>query len=318
MVIPAWNAAPYIGDALQGVAAQTRPADQVIVVDDGSTDDTAGAAKIAADALGLTIEVIRQGNAGVAAARNAGLVRATTDLVALLDGDDVWLPQLLATLLPAFDAPDVVLAFGDEEAFDERGVVWPSLLAGKRLDELPWHEVVPGGLRRADGSLFVTLTTGNYIPMSAVLLRKQAVLAAGGFDPSLRICEDRDFFLRLSRRGAAVCTGQRLARKRLHGASLTGSRAGRLALQQHAVRILARLAAGGPPIDPPLDEAERRAVIAALRDGVDELLDVASAMGWRDYRAARRMAAGITGAKPPWSARPLLRATAASLGIGRG
>jgi glycosyltransferase involved in cell wall biosynthesis len=91
VVIPAYNVGPYISRALKSVLTQTRPADEVIIVDDGSTDDTAGVVR----AFGSKVRLIQQENAGAGAARNTGILAAKYPWIAFLDGDDQWLAQNL-------------------------------------------------------------------------------------------------------------------------------------------------------------------------------------------------------------------------------
>ena len=90
-VIPAYNAGKYVGRAIESVLAQTRKADEIIVVDDGSTDDTAEVVERFGDA----VRFIRQENAGASFARNTGIEAATSDWIAFLDADDEWLPNKL-------------------------------------------------------------------------------------------------------------------------------------------------------------------------------------------------------------------------------
>jgi glycosyltransferase involved in cell wall biosynthesis len=91
VVIPAYNAAGYIRRAIDSVLAQTRRPDEIIVVDDGSTDDTATVVQ----SYGSGVKLIRQANAGASAARNTGINAATSEWIAFLDGDDEWLPNKL-------------------------------------------------------------------------------------------------------------------------------------------------------------------------------------------------------------------------------
>src|SRR5688572_32276770 len=98
VIIPARNAGRWIREAIESVLAQTAPAHECIVIDDGSTDDTA---RVAAE-FGAPVRVITTGGRGVAAARNAGAASATGDYLAFLDADDVWLPRKLELQLAAF------------------------------------------------------------------------------------------------------------------------------------------------------------------------------------------------------------------------
>jgi len=114
VVMAAWNAAPFVAEALRSVLDQTASPAEIVVVDDGSTDDTAA---IAAGFAGVT--VVRQEHAGIAPARNAGLAHARGDFLALLDADDVWLPAKLERQLAAFaDDPTREAVFS---RFDEFG-----------------------------------------------------------------------------------------------------------------------------------------------------------------------------------------------------
>lgn len=92
VVIPCHNAAPFLAETLGSVAAQTQPVDEVVLVDDGSTDGSAEIAHAASQSTGLPLRVIRQPNLGVSAARNAAIAATSGDLIALLDADDLWHP----------------------------------------------------------------------------------------------------------------------------------------------------------------------------------------------------------------------------------
>ncbi|NUQ11911.1 MAG: glycosyltransferase family 2 protein, partial [Gemmatimonadaceae bacterium] len=99
VLIPCYQAAAYLGEALQSVFAQSRPPDEIIVVDDGSTDDTASVAREA----GRGVRYQRQEHAGIAAARNRAVRLASHELVAFLDADDVWPPSSVADRLAVLE-----------------------------------------------------------------------------------------------------------------------------------------------------------------------------------------------------------------------
>jgi glycosyltransferase involved in cell wall biosynthesis len=115
VIITAWNAERYIGEALASVAAQTLPVHQIVVNDDGSTDGTVGAIR----ASGLPVEVLESPHEGISQGRNRALARATGDVLAFLDADDVWLPTKLEKqcgLLAARPELDAVYCRVDEFA----------------------------------------------------------------------------------------------------------------------------------------------------------------------------------------------------------
>ena len=199
ILIPAYNAAGYVLDALESAARQTRPADQIVVVDDGSTDDTHAAVSRWCSARSLPVELIRQENGGPSVARNAGLARIRTDLVALLDADDVMEPDHLAQLERAFDVhADLTFAFGVS-----RITTW----SGEEIGRFPGPvlDQVEVLSREAGvwllGPIYATLIGGSYIAVAASLVSRSALSSTGCFDESLRSSEDRDLWLRLSRGG---------------------------------------------------------------------------------------------------------------------
>lgn len=114
VVIPAFNAEPYLGEAVQSVLDQGIPNVEVVVIDDGSTDATAAVAA----AFGPPVTVVRQANAGIGSARNAGIERTAGELLAFLDADDVWPAGSLAIRLAILQAdPEVDGVFGSVQEF---------------------------------------------------------------------------------------------------------------------------------------------------------------------------------------------------------
>jgi glycosyltransferase involved in cell wall biosynthesis len=234
VVVPAHDAADFIAETLDSIAAQTRPPDRIIVVDDGSRDGTAACVRSWAASSGTKIPVllIEQENRGVSAARNAGIRAAETDLVALVDADDLILPDHLRTVADVFDGrSEVVLAFADACQFEgafaacagggEGGrIVKPNLLAGAPLLDLP-VEAAPEGVEIILRSPFVSLLADNHIPTSAVMLRREAALAAGLFDEKMPVAEDWDLWLRMALLGSFAYSRRVLAAKRVHGSNLT-------------------------------------------------------------------------------------------------
>ncbi len=193
VVIPAYNAAHLIGPTLASVAAQSRAADEVIVVDDGSTDDTA------AVAASIGARVISTRNRGLSAARNTGIASAGCDWIALLDADDLWHPDKLARQVHALSlAPDCALVSCDHYQFRGEGeVLTASILDDRRprYGELGPEALAPGIDRLRDMGTRLIHIGMAFFP-STWLLRRDLAIAIGGFDEDLRRCEDYEFLLR--------------------------------------------------------------------------------------------------------------------------
>lgn len=184
-IIPVYNRPTVVLEALASVAAQTRPPDVLVIVDDGSTDGTVGRidAWFAANRPAFPVRVVRQANAGAAAARNRGAREAGDhELLAFLDSDDLWPADYLARMTDAFsDQPDVVAATCD---IIKTG---PSLPRERRYT----YEWARG---RVTGKILVLGITGT----PNTVIRRDAYQRAGGQCESLPFAEDRHLFLRVS------------------------------------------------------------------------------------------------------------------------
>jgi len=187
VVIPTYNRARRVARAVRSVLEQTRPAEEVIVVDDGSTDGTAGAIRREfADAVRL----IERPNAGPSAARNTGVRAARHDLIAFLDSDDAWRPDKLERQRPVMDDPGVVLAATNWVGGGDRpplGFADLSLEGEVVVLEAPLRHL----------SRF----SGHRIVLPTWLVRRDALLAVGGFDERLRVGEDNRALFRLGFEG---------------------------------------------------------------------------------------------------------------------
>ena len=206
-VVPCFNGERYLAGALASIRAQTRPADEVVVVDDGSTDDSA---RIAESSGAL---VVRQANAGEAAARNAGLRVVTSDLVAWLDADDRWRPRHLEVVGGLLErTPDAVAAFGAVQRTGTRG--------GVLLGHVP-----PGG---AASCLAEAFDDWLHTTIASVT-RREALLEVGGLDVSERYAVDFDLWLRLARRHRFTATHEVTSEWRWHDTQQSAHRDRQLA-----------------------------------------------------------------------------------------
>src|SRR5688572_7110441 len=180
VIMPAYNVASYIGAAIESVVAQTMPDWELIVVDDGSRDDT-GAVVAALAAGEARVRLIPQGNAGISAARNRALGEATGDFIALLDSDDLWTPSFLEEQLDIFAAhPETDIVSGNGWFLGGR---WNGQTAR------PWPDPRP------QPTLATMLEDEASIFIMSVFSRR-VYERIGGFDETLQTNEDYDFWLR--------------------------------------------------------------------------------------------------------------------------
>jgi glycosyltransferase involved in cell wall biosynthesis len=196
VIIPTWNRRELVARAIDSVLAQTRPVEEIIVIDDGSTD---GTGDFLAHRYGARLRYVRQDNAGVSAARNRGLALAGGRYLALLDSDDSWLPEKTAlqiALLEADPRLGMVVCNVRRESVD-----------GGLIDIFDRRGQIP-----EDGpALRHVLRNPALAPVSA-LFRREVYETVGGFDESLRTAEDLDFHLRVAARWPIGVVAQPLAR----------------------------------------------------------------------------------------------------------
>ena len=234
--IATYNRAAFLIEAVESALAQEDVELEVIVVDDGSTDDTARALEPYLD----RIEYVHQPNAGRAAARNAAIRRARGTYVALLDDDDVWLPDKLARQVAYMDAhPAVGLSHGQAELIDEHGRTLPeeTALQQRLFSEL--HRQPPTYATYARHCLCLT---------SATIVRRDAFDRAGLYDDSAALTgqsvtgEDLDLYLRIALDyELAFLDGPPLMRYRVHGSqtSLDELTRGEIAVARKHLGLLA-------------------------------------------------------------------------------
>jgi glycosyltransferase involved in cell wall biosynthesis len=201
VVVATNRVSPYLAEALDSVAAQTYPAIEVIVVDDGSPDASA-VADATAHLPGARL--VRQPAQGVSAARNTGAGIATGAFLVFLDDDDRWHPNRIEQQVRGLsESPAAPLGYCGMQSIDERGRV---IAAADQVAVTGEHDVA----RRA---------TGIILPNS--MIRRDAFHAVGGFDPDLRQAEDLDLVLRLARRGPFVFSPDTLVDYRAHAHNTT-------------------------------------------------------------------------------------------------
>src|SRR5262245_23541574 len=199
VIIPCWNGGAWLRDALRSVAAQDMDEVEVIVVDDGSTDDSAEIAR----REWPEVTLLQEGHRGASHARNAGTQRARGAFIQYLDADDLLVPGKLQTQIDALVTSDAEVAYGDwEEMRTVLGEPAPSRLVARRLD----------------GAAEIELFTDFWCPPAAYLFRRSIVDRVGGWNERLPIIQDARFALDCALRGArfVYCAGL-MARYRVHG-----------------------------------------------------------------------------------------------------
>ena len=179
VIIPVHNREQWIGDCIQSVLNQSRPADEILVIDDGSDDDTAKVIK----SYGDQVTHVCQATRGVSSARNRGIRQARGDWIAFLDSDDRWHPDKLEAQLRHLDRhPDCRLIHADE--------IW--IRHGRRVNQKKVH-------RKSGGMIYEMCLPRCVISPSAVMIHHTVFDDFGLFDETLPACEDYDLWLRICR-----------------------------------------------------------------------------------------------------------------------
>jgi glycosyltransferase involved in cell wall biosynthesis len=203
LVVPAYNCASWLPEAIDSLLAQTHRDHEIIVVDDGSTDDTPAVLA----RYGERIRVVRSANGGLAAARNLGLAEARGDYVAFHDADDVALPDRLAVLLDFVErTPGIDAVFADGERMDDGRRIVPAAMTARLA-----------GRRVGAADLFV----GFPAYFQASLVPRAAFAAAGAFDPTFRIHPDNDYAFRLFAACPTAYVDRVVFRYRWHETNIT-------------------------------------------------------------------------------------------------
>jgi glycosyltransferase involved in cell wall biosynthesis len=212
VILPAYNAQDHIAQAVASVLSQDHTHLELLVVDDGSTDDTVNHPAL----QDPRIRVLRQQNAGPASARNLGLAQARGELIAFIDADDLWLPGKLSLQVGYLQAhPDISIVFGGFQR-------WLAS-ADKRFDVPPCPPIKPTShaLAQPSGWIYTDLLLDSVVHIITALVRRSVFDTVGVFDTQLPTGEDYDFWLRASRQFKLDQLAQTVACYRIHASSLT-------------------------------------------------------------------------------------------------
>lgn len=292
MIIPTYNRRELVQRAIDSVLAQTHPVDEILVVDDGSTDGTGEALRAR---YGERIRYHWQANAGVSTARNAGMALATGRYFALLDSDDLWLPEKTARQVEWLDAhPEFGMVLCDVVRVDADGTPYDTF---HRRDVL-----------REDGWALRWLLLNPSLVPASVMFRREVFETCGGFDPTLRTAEDIDFHLRVARQWRiGVIEAPLVEAMRGHdGLSATAT------TYDDYVKVVERAVADAEGI---VDISVRREALAITyaRNARGMVIRKRWRDAWRLWRAALKQAPTAAARKDafsllPWAAKRMLAA----------
>ena len=211
VIIPTYNRASYLAEAIDSVLEQTHPVDEIVVIDDGSTDDT----RNIVNQYGYIVKYFRQGNRGPAAARNKGLKVATGDYISFIDDDDLWVPDKIESQLDFFKKySHIDILFGHHANFSSPSdSIQPEIL----------NQVVYEYFRDNFNNLteaFKYLIVENIISTPSVMFKKQCLKRVAFFDVNLRCAEDYEYWLRFAYHCNMGFMDRVLVKRRIHNDNL--------------------------------------------------------------------------------------------------
>lgn len=237
-IIPAYNAAAFLAEAVASVRAQTHRATEIIVVNDGSTDNT----REVVQGLGDGIVYVEQPNSGPAAARNTGIRRARGEFIAFLDADDLWEPAKLEKQLTAFAAhPGAALVYTRMVNFSRES----------GCEQHPFPAEVPSG------RIFERLLVENLILLSGAMIRADVLREVGGFDEGLITAEDTNLWLKIARSHEIRGLEEVLVLRRKHGDNISDNLDVPIGTLANLDRIVAMFPDTAPAVHPAMKEAYR-------------------------------------------------------------
>lgn len=274
VLVPTYNYGAFVAEALRSVLEQREPGIEIVVVDDGSTDDTP--ARMREFSAHAAVRYVRQVNAGPSAARNHAMSLARGRYLMFLDADDLLYDGCLRTTLGFLERHEEVgFFFTNYDIFDEEGIVEASGVDGwKVFRSLAHREVEPGGWIFTESLAPVIIRVGGFMHTSGLTIRRDVAEATGPFREGFSYGEDDEFYARAAYRCTAGYVDRVLSRKRNHASSLIHD-------PRHAIRNAAHVLAlceiqreeyaGDPRIQAILTDKIRACAIsyawALLQDG---------------------------------------------------
>ncbi len=221
VIIATYNRSHYLPEAIESVLNQTYKDFEIIVVDDGSTDETRTVVK----RYGKRVGYIYQENAGVLSARNTGIKNSKGVFLAFLDDDDLWLERMLERTVETLEksGEDVGVAYVDCRYFKE----------SER------NKLINKGMRHYSGDVFDELLKANFMPINTVLIKKECIDKVGGFDETIEGYEDWDLLLRIAFAGFKFeFIDERLSFIRVHDTHMSSRL---LMMKRNSLKVIEKL-----------------------------------------------------------------------------
>jgi len=267
VVIPTFNHARFLAGAIQSVLLQTFGDFEIVIIDDGSTDETP---MVAASLRDPRIRYIRQENHGLAAARNRGILSSRSDLIALLDADDLFEPGFLSAAVSVLRADKSIDAvYTGYRCVDQENL---------ELPEFSTRTVPPD-------ALYEELLGGNFLVPSSVVVRSGCYRQTGPFDESFKACEDWDMWLRIAKIHRVAAIPKALVRYRIVSTSMSTDSE---RMTRARMQIAEKYAAQAPP-----HRATGLVASVQLRECVDHLTRLDEDAALRSLRCAAEAHPGL-------------------------
>ena len=213
-IIPTYNNQNFIVDAITSIQKQSHPVDEIIIIDDGSTDST----EQTITSLPYPVRYIKQKNQGPSAARNKGIQLAQGDWIAFLDADDQWtIDKIEKQIAVLKQNPELHLIAGDmQEIGTDNKIITPSVLAKHNL--LAQFQAHPGSSIQ---NALTKLVHKNFIPTGSVLVKHSTLIEADMFNPRIRFGEDLELWAKITAHHPITCLPEILMLRRLHDQNAT-------------------------------------------------------------------------------------------------
>lgn len=258
VVIPAYNMEAYIEHTLLSISAQCLLPDEVIIVNDGSTDNTQEIVEkwLKEQGSNINSQLVNKTNGGLSSARNTGIELATGDLIALLDSDDKYHSDFLLTARDAFQAEQgLALFFANQKVVDEHGKKLMQWLENKAIMECQYAPLV-GATMLLQESIIAKLVWGNFISCSASVFDRRQMVQHSLYDESIKGGEDVEFLMRFLQDKKVAFTFTELAEVLRHSSSISQSK--RHLVHQGRIQALVKnrdaLIAAGVDVDTVIKE----------------------------------------------------------------